>query len=102
MLEKRRVIRASGMAFSLITALRNHWEQERDNRGLILQEISALQPGIAAPLAQNGALQRRRGLARQAEGRHLKGGGQAEGALGDQGGELGAVHGIWGVRENRH
>lgn len=40
MLEKRRVIRPSGMAFSLITALRNHWEQERDNR-LVMHVFSS-------------------------------------------------------------
>lgn len=41
-----------------------------------------LQPGIAAHLAQDGALQGRRGLAGQAEGGHLIGWRQAEGILG--------------------
>lgn len=50
-----------------------------------------LEPGITATLAQDGALQGRRVLARQAEGGHLEGGGQAEGAFGADGGGLRAV-----------
>lgn len=60
-----------------------------------------LQPGSAAQLAQDRALQRRGRLARQAEGRHLERGRQADGAFGIEGGELRAVHRIWRRIERR-